>query len=249
MDIGISNIAWDSQVEESAFSLLREHQIKYLEVAPTKILDISKYIKLCEKYGLNIFCLQSLFYGINLNIFDSPHEAIKHFKKNIDMAIILGAKNLVFGSPKNRKSKNINDINIFSYIMNHVDEYIQKSGEKINLNIEANPEVYDCNFLTDINQIFSFLQENKYKNVGIHFDTACHYFSLNKDIKEEFVFNSVHISEPFLNNFSLPTLNHEQYKKILIKQKYDGILSIEMKNTDLEQINKTLNYINKTYRG
>lgn len=247
MKIGISNIAWNDQMQDNVFFLLREHKINDLEIAPTKISDMARYIKLCEKYGLEIFCLQSLFYNTDLNIFEQVDDSIKHFKKNIDIALAIGAKKLVFGSPKNRISKNIKDIEVFSYIFDQLEEYIEKSGKKISINIEANPEKYNCNFMTDIQQIYLFLETNKYQNVGIHFDTACHFFSLNKNIKKEAIFNSVHISEPFLNDFSLPTLNHGWYKKLLISHKYNDIISIEMKSTSLEKINKTLEYVKNIY--
>ena len=176
MNIGISNIAWEYAQEEEVFSILRDYEIKYLEIAPTKIENYKNYISLCEKYNLSIFCMQSLFYNTNLNIFKNFDESVQHIKNIINVAQYFGAETIVFGSPKNRISDGDNDKNIFLNFLEELENFIEKHSHRIKMNIESNPEIYGCNFLTNINDTHNLLKNKNFKNIGIHscrFEPSC----------------------------------------------------------------------------
>ena len=61
--------------------------------------------KLKREYDLSVVSLQSIWYGRNESLFGSYEERqalLEYTKRAIDFACAVGAKNIVFGCPKNR---------------------------------------------------------------------------------------------------------------------------------------------------
>ena len=49
MKISVSNIAWDSNFDESVSSMLFQEQIKYIDLAPTKYVENIKIVRIGAK--------------------------------------------------------------------------------------------------------------------------------------------------------------------------------------------------------
>src|SRR3954467_9423037 len=116
--LAASNIAWEPTDDDAVAGVLLENGFKGVEVAPTKRWespieaskrDIAAYKAEWAKRGLEIVALQSLLYGRNdLQLFGNEitRSALREYLLTlIEMAAGLGAKALVFGSPKNRQRK------------------------------------------------------------------------------------------------------------------------------------------------
>ena len=115
MKVTISNIAWQPENDAEMYAFLKEKKCTGIEIAPTRIFpekpysDLEKVAdfrdELNANYGLQVVSMQSICYGRNEAIFSSEDERnslLEYIKQSIDFASVLGCKNLVFGSPKNR---------------------------------------------------------------------------------------------------------------------------------------------------
>src|SRR3989344_4244202 len=117
MKIALSNLAWDKDEDAQILKILKEFKIRGIEVSLTKIWEepikitekqILSYKKLWKSNGINIVAITSVLYGHpELVIFNSEevrNQMFKYLNKVFNMGSLLGAKAIVFGSPKNRSS-------------------------------------------------------------------------------------------------------------------------------------------------
>ncbi|MBQ5846275.1 MAG: hypothetical protein IIW64_06510, partial [Selenomonadaceae bacterium] len=115
MQLAISNIAWSCEYDGQMYKMMEKYGFRGLEIAPTRIFEQKPYDCLSEgkkwaetlrgEYGLSVVSLQSIWYGRNERLFGSHEERqalLEYTKRAIDFACAVGAKNIVFGCPKNR---------------------------------------------------------------------------------------------------------------------------------------------------
>lgn len=104
--------------------------------------------------------MQALLFGRpDLTIFakaEKRQETFTYLVETIELGSKLGAKVLVFGAPKNRKIGGLN----YEQTQEIAVEFFHKIGELaanlgINFCIEPNPQVYDCDFITDSRRVLS----------------------------------------------------------------------------------------------
>ena len=114
----ISNIAWGPEQHGTIAQILKSLGIRYLELAPTKVFHSWEEIKSAEKvdclkhglheHGLQVISLQSvLFNKPSLELFatnEIREDLSVHTKSVIDLASRLGARVIVWGSPKQRQT-------------------------------------------------------------------------------------------------------------------------------------------------
>ena len=77
----ISNIAWDAKDDLKVAQILNKHDVKYIDLAPSKyfkdfkeatITEIKQVKDTWKKQGISIYGMQSLMFGTNdLNLFGS----------------------------------------------------------------------------------------------------------------------------------------------------------------------------------
>jgi sugar phosphate isomerase/epimerase len=239
MNIAISNFAWDFNESEDFFSFLNKNHINNLELVLTKYKDWSElnndnlliYKKLINDYNLNIYSLQSLFFNIQCDI-NEKNKMIKHFKKLIDISIILNVKKLVFGSPNLRKIYN-NYTKDLTYIFNEIDEYLE--NKDIHLLVEPNSKIYNGEFFFTIDEIVTYLKTNNFKNIKTMIDTHNSFLEKTNPINEIDKYNDfiehIHISE--MNLEKIKDLDfHNKFSKKLKDIKYDKLLTYEVKKCD-----------------
>ena len=238
----ISNLAWDLKDEAEAFDVLRSNGISSIEIAPTKVFgdianankqSIKKYCDIINNSHINIIALQSLFYGSQINLFDNLCGFIEHCLKNICIASSLGAKYLVFGSPKNR------NINKFSKekaddfaieVFNQIGNIAQNEGVKFL--IEPNSTYYKCNYIINSKEAIELVDKVNNKGFGLHLD----YGNLkleNEVITKELIEKAdyFHISEK-----DLKPINNSTFKEIDDLNLNNKYISVEMLNNDMRSL-------------
>jgi len=259
----VSNLAWNINEEKDAIKILKKNKIKFLEFAPTLLIkksektgDVKKLKKKWNNKGIRLFSMQSILYEIeNAYIFGSKTQH-KIFCNAIERKIILakklGAKVIVFGSPKNRKS-----FGKKKYVLNKIfiDTFkdLSKCCKKNNITIciEPNPRIYKSDYLRNMREVVKVVKKIAKKNIKINFDLGASIAN-KEDIKT--IFNSnvalighVQISAPGLKNIKKYNGKVKKFKKILKFSNYSGVVSMEVlaqKKNNIKNLKKNIQIIN-----
>jgi len=251
MSLSISNIAFDDSNYDEYIDYILSIGIKNIEVAPYKHFKTWKIEEINSDYfkknNLNVVSTQGTFFNIDINLFNDPQQFIKHFKKVININELLGCNYTVFGSPSVRKVENDSiskrDYDFFNNIINSL------SNDKVQIGIELNPKIYNCNFFYEIQQINN-LHFNK--NILFHFDTGCIYSTgacINKTfIDYKSLIKNIHISEPGLNNLLHPVIEHRRFANILTNNNFNGNISLEMKQQKLDDFKRSVDVFINIYK-
>ena len=275
MKLSISNLAWQKTEDQAIFNLMKNAGFNGLEIAPSKVFEdiltvndqqIFQYFELVKSHNLEFSSMQSLMFGKDdLKIFDdSRKETLIYLKKIIDLAKKLQIKVLIFGSPKNRK---INDLdkkiayNIAVEFFTQLAHYANSQG--LVFCLEVVPKQYGCDFITNTDEAVNFIKDINIKGLGLNIDSGA--IILNEENIEKAIEKSMpyahhfHISEPNLDLILNHKTNHKNFSNILKKFGFNYWCSIEMKsemkfemkrnykNSNLEVIKKTLEYIAEIY--
>lgn len=252
--LSVSLLALDNKKNLNEFiKIVNEEKISYLELPITKVFDSFEYNlkklrlfkNLLKKNSLKISSVQSIFFGKeDLNIFDkSKHKAIlKHMKKVLKISKYLGAKNIIFGSPKNRKidlKKKKQQILVGFEILNKIVNECMKKN--IIFCIEPNARHYECNYINSVNQAIKLVKVINSKYFQINADTGNINLENKKLVdfkKNKNLFGNFQISEKNLVRLSIGNVNH---KKILgnfdLSKK---IISLEMNNIKISNLKNEL---------
>ena len=256
MKLSISNIAWSQAEDEEVYAFLKEVGFSGLEIAPTRIFIESPYEKLQQakafsdllksNYKLEISSMQSICFGRDEAIFGAEADRksiLDYVKKSIDFANMIGCKNLVFGSPKNRIIGE-NQMQIALDFFNELGVYA--ASKNTVLALEPNPEIYGTNFINTTNEAFNFVKEINSAGLKVNFDFGTFLYNQENlsDITKNLKWiNHVHISEPYLELIQ-PREIHKDLIKMLLENEYENYISIEMKNqNDLASVKKTALYL------
>lgn len=236
---------------EDFFKILKKHEIRYVEIPISKILNdyeldknkLTKFKNLLYKYHLKVSCVQSIFFGRpELNVFNPKknNEILEHLLKVIKISRFIGCSKLIFGSPINRfffkkKSKKNNAIIIFKKIAN-----ICKKN-KVIFCIEPNAKFYNCNYINNISQAKLLVEKINSKFFKINFDTGNFFLENDKlnDLKKlnKLIVN-FQISEKKLKGLENSTINH---RKILSNFKINKRnVSFESSNLNIKKLNENI---------
>lgn len=270
MKIAISNLAWEHKQNEEVLKILNKHQIKGIEVAPTKVwknptetseISIKKYKDFWMKNGVGIVATTSLLYGHpELTIFGSKKtrkETLEYLIKIIRLSGFLGAKAMVFGSPKNREIGDLRRQEVTKIAC----DFFHKIGEiakkyNIYFGIEPNPPIYGADFILTTKEAIELVKKVNHPNFKVHMDSgtlAENKVDYEKVIKEALPYTChFHISEPHLKVIPQGIVDHGVIAKALKKLKYNKWLSIEMPLNEVENgleiIDNVLQFISRTYK-
>lgn len=249
MKISISNIAWGQENDEEMYQFMQNSKVDGIEIAPTRIFPENPYEKITEakeyrkrmseQYGLEISSMQSIWYGRNEKIFEDEKQReslIEYTKRAFAFANALQCNNLVFGCPRNRNINSEDDLEVAIEFFGKLGELAEQ--ENTVLALEANPPIYNTNFMNTTRETFEIVKKIHSSGVKVNYDLGtviqnkediCDLQQILSEI------NHIHISEPHLAEIKFGCL-HEELIKMLKKQEYDKYLSIEMKN--LEDVKK-----------
>ena len=232
----ISNLAW--REEDLALAVMRRYKLKNLELAVTKYMDWSNDMRVIKDRfeGYNIYSMQALFFGVTCNLFDNPRVFINHFKRVIDVAVQLGVRVLVFGSPKVRYIPNGYTYqeaeHIFVFVMKTIVQYLPSS---ITLCLEPNAVQYGCNFMNTVEQVCHVLDLFDIRNIKLNLDTGNAIMSQDAYTFTDIIdrVGHVHISAPFLKDISDVSLAHEF-------SGYEGKISLEAIDLDIDAFERSI---------
>lgn len=265
--LAISNLAWDLKDDKKISSLLKKYNVSGIEVAPTKIWpnptettkeQALKYKDFWQELGFEIIATTSLLFGHpELTIFNSKiarQKTLAYLTKMMKLTSWLGAKAMVFGSPKNRVvgdlPKSEADKIAFDFFI-QVGDRAKKYD--VFFGIEPNPTIYNTDFMNTTAQTVSFVKKLNHSHIKINIDTstiAANKTNYGETLKDGLAYAShFHISEPFLKPIPAGKTNHKKVADVIKKLNYNGWLSVEMPlpKTNLSQITRTLKYVNSTY--
>jgi sugar phosphate isomerase/epimerase len=211
MNIIISNLTWSN--ENEALSILNELGISKIECAPTKIdswdnlnnKTIISYKDKINQFGIDVYSMQSLFYGTDIKSLNEVDKVIEHFKKLIEYSEILGVKILVFGSPGLRKNNPDTQYSLRK-IFDYLDPYLQ--GKGITICIEPNCRIYKGEFFIKMKEIVDFV--NQYNNIRTMIDTH-NLFVEEEPLNDSFLKYKSFISHIHLSEVGMIPLDYQKY--------------------------------------
>lgn len=270
MQISISNIAWDRTEDQAIANLMKQYHIKGLEVAPGKLTDdlwslsdavITSYKNFWAKNDVQIVAMQSLLYGQpELVLFkdDATRERTKSYLTEvIRLSSKLGAKPMVFGSPKNRHIHNLTPSKAFDQACLFFSDLAQIAEDNQTiLCIEPNPVQYDCNFINTTEEALALVKAINHKGFRLHLDSAImaingEDFETMFDLAQEWMAH-FHISEPQLGLVNeTSTVPHQLIANHLKKIGFTGWVSIEMRSQGLDNvqnIEQTFDFVAGVYQ-
>eukprot|EP00742_Colponemidia_sp_Colp-10_P003864 GILJ01004115.1.p1 GENE.GILJ01004115.1~~GILJ01004115.1.p1 ORF type:complete len:547 (+),score=74.22 GILJ01004115.1:41-1681(+) len=263
----VSNIAWEAADNAAAIALLQEKGVRNIEVAPTKIRPewaditeeaVTQYAAEMRALGFSLPSMQALlFKKPELVLFgdeEARRAALAHMNRVVDIAAILGAKSLVFGSPKNRLTNGRPFDECFDIATSFFREAGAYAAEKgVCICLEANPTNYGCDFMTTAVDAARLVRAVNSNGVRLHLDSACMHLAQD-DIRALVennidILSHVHVSEPELGNFHQPAVNHAIFAQALNDFKYKGYISIEMRSSPdaLRNLEEAVNFVSATY--
>lgn len=261
MNLSISNIGWSSNDDAYVYSLMQFYGFTGLEIAPTRVFPHAPYnnlqkalewsLRLNTSYGFTIPSMQSIWYGQSDRIFGTDDERkrlILYTKKAVDFAEIIGCKNLVFGCPRNRFKPIDSDAEIAIRFFKTIGDYAYTHHTIIA--IEANPPIYNTNFLNTTKEAIEFIEETDSKGLLLNLDVGT-MIENNETVEilqdKEHLINHVHISEPGLSPIKERPL-HKALAEKLHRIKYDRFISIEVSKQDnVGALESMMKYVKKVF--
>ncbi|MDL2253355.1 sugar phosphate isomerase/epimerase [Ruminococcaceae bacterium OttesenSCG-928-I18] len=258
MKLAASHIAWNAGQDEQAFSLLREYGFSGLEIAPTRVAGPMPYERLAEAavfagrmadgYGLRVCSMQSIWYGQLGSLFGAEREELLEYTKAaIRFARAAGIPNLVFGCPKNRILPKGGREEEAVGFFRQVGEYAAEQGTCFAL--EANPALYGTNFMNHTADALAMARRVDSRGCKVNLDFGAivangeDLGALQGRIGE---INHVHISEPNLVAIE-ERPEHRYLAEMLREEKYEGYVSLEMREQPLEVVKKSLAWLAEVF--
>lgn len=248
LPLAISNIAWPPAEEAKIAALLPTLGVRAVEVAPTTRWpsppdatpdELGAYRAGWESRGLSVVAAQSLLYGRDdLQLFGEPARraaTLDYLRRTIETAAALGARALVFGSPRNRRVGTLARADaerVAVGFFSAAGDVAARHGAILCL--EPNPPQYGCDFLTTTAECADFLRLAAAPGLGLNLDAGA--LALNGEDPMAAVetarpwLRHVHVSEPYLAAVGEgPGEIHTRLASALATHGYEGWISIEMR--------------------
>lgn len=252
MRLSISNIAWDPSEDEAVAELLGRHGVDAIDVAPAKYVPDMKNIddmavsnvrQWWADRGIEIVGMQALLFGTKgLNVFgtrETQTEMLGHLGNVCRIGRLLGARKLVFGSPKNRDRSGLGDDEtrlLAADFFWRLGGIARSYGTEICL--EPNPPCYGANFMCTSEETAAVVSLVGHRSIRMQLDTgAC---AINKEDvsavvnKHARLIGHVHASEPDLLPLGDGNADHEQAGVAIRERLADNVVTIEMLATKSE---------------
>jgi sugar phosphate isomerase/epimerase len=184
--IAISNIAWRVDEEPAVRELLVRLGVRGVEVAPSKVgpapdaigADAARrYREAWEQRGIGIVAMQALLFGRpELAIFagEAPRAALRRYLAAvIELGGRLGARALVFGSPRNRRIEGLPRAEVERIAIPFFRELGRVAdGHDTCLVVEPNPPSYGADWITDARSAVELVEAVDHPGFGLHLDAG-----------------------------------------------------------------------------
>lgn len=252
MRLAISNIAWDVTEDEAVASLLKNYQVDAIDIAPGKYFpvpalasdsDIGRAKDWWATRGFEITGMQALLFGTTgLNVFGDDlvqHELLQHLGAICRIGRGLGAKRIVFGSPKNRDRTSLTDAETLK-IATHFFRRLGDIALEYNVIIclEPNPTHYGANFMTTSAETAIMVRQIDHPAIFMQLDTGA--ATMNRENVVTILENCVHLighvhaSEPNLLPLGDGGTDHAAVYSALTQYLPQHLVTIEMVATKNE---------------
>lgn len=267
MKLAVSNIAWSLEEDAAAFCLLRRLGIDGLEIAPPRIWPepvkvsaetATAYKEELAGLGLKTVAFQSLLFGKgDLTLFGSESAApCRDYLVELGrLASWLGARVLVFGSPRNRAMPDsMSPAGAWSRAVDFFGELGARYAELgVVLGLEPNPAAYGGNFIHTVAEAAALVRTVGSPGFRLHLDAG--EMQMNGEAVEEVVAQHlditahVHASEPMLAPLADVWKGHARLASALKRHGYDGWVSLEMKRPEggLPEVERAIGQLQHLY--
>lgn len=252
MRLSISNIAWDIAEDEVIVTLLKRFGVDAIEIAPGKYFPepskandegIDRIKKWWLDRGIEIIGMQALLFGTTgLNVFGSPEiqvAMLQHLTEICRIGAGLGAKHIVFGSPKNRDRSGLTNqesVEIATSFFRRLGNIAESYGVVVCL--EPNPPCYGANFMTTSSETAGVVKQIDHPSIGMQLDLGA--LTINGEdpfvVLREYasLIKHVHASEPNLILLGEGGTDHAKAVAALKQYLPNQLVSIEMLATKNE---------------
>jgi sugar phosphate isomerase/epimerase len=247
MKFSISHIAWPYQEEDIFLKNIKEWGCDGVEIAPSRVWsepvnstqeERLEYKNHIAGFGLEIPAIQALLYTRrDLGLFlgnEIENQTVDYIKRLCHVAADLGAKVLVFGSPKNRNRNGIS-LNDALEIGASFFSKVALTAEKVGVCVCIEPlGATETDFINTCIEGLKLVEMVNNPGFGLHLDSKAlseegngFMDNLKKVIKKAKHF---HISEPSLSEInSSGSVPHKMFADILQEYNYNRFVSIEMR--------------------
>jgi D-psicose/D-tagatose/L-ribulose 3-epimerase len=271
MRLAISNIAWETAEDEKVARLLKRTGLGAIDVAPGKYFpdpakssdeDVARVRTWWSDRGVEITGMQALLFGTTgLNVFGPPEvqdAMLQHLTAVCRIGAGLGARRLVFGSPKNRDRNGLTDqeaMDVAVPFFRRLGDIAQSYG--VVLCLETNPTCYGANFMITSAETALVVEQVNHPAIRMQLDTGA--LTINHEhpdsVLKEFarLIGHVHASEPDLLPLGDGGTDHGKVGTLLEEYLPNHVVSIEMLATKNEphevSIERALNVAIRHYRN
>lgn len=258
MRIAISNLAWDVSDDEQITDLLNAYGIDAIDVAPGKYFpnfrtastsQIARVRDWWSEHGIEITGMQALLFGTtDLNVFgpqESQQKMLQHLTEACRIGSGLGAKRLVFGSPKNRDRTGLNDQGVITVAV----PFFRNLGDiahsyDVVICLEPNPTCYGANFMTNSTETAIMVELIGHPSIRMQLDTGA--LTINGEDPATMLqdcsplIGHIHASEPNLLPLGDGETDHTKVAEALKQYLPNHVISIEMLATKNEPHEKSI---------
>ena len=250
MKLSISNIAWETNLDEDVALLLAKHNVHYIDIAPGKYFadfktvtdqEIKAVKNAWTDRGIHICGIQALLFGTSgLNLFNQNCQTfmLEHLARACHIGAVLNATKLVYGTPRNRDKSVVPQEAVEDIALDFFCRLGDiAAAEGVEICLEANPTCYGANWLTTTFECIDFLQKLNHKSVGMQLDFGTVY--INGEPFDEIVAQGgkyvthIHLSERQMGLVTSRDAEHQKVGAIFKKAVKDkvfptNIATIEM---------------------
>jgi len=270
MRIAISNIAWDTSEDEQIAALLSARSLDAIDIAHSKYFPLpaeatDRAIRHVRQWwsdrGIDITGMQALLFGTQgLNVFGprTVRDAmLAHLAAVCRIADGLGARRLVFGSPRNRDRSALTDDETHERacgFFNRLGDIAQ--SHRVVICLEPNPASYGANFMTSSDETADVVESVGHAAIRMQLDTGA--IAMNGEDAVSIIqrcahlVGHVHISEPDLVPPGDGICPHAEIAVALRRYLPDRVVTIEMlatqRESHLESVRRALSVAISHYR-
>jgi sugar phosphate isomerase/epimerase len=252
MRVSISNIAWSVDEDSDVVTLLKRRGIHAIDVAPGKYFPdphkaddqaIHAVRVWWRIHGIHVTGMQALLFGTTgLNLFgdEEVQKAMLHHLRAIcRIANGLGAKHLVFGSPRNRDRSGLNDAQTERIAKKFFRNLGTIAGDcEVIICLEPNPASYGCNFMTQTDEAAHIVRLVDHPAIRLQLDSGA--LTINQEDPMRVlamhgdIIAHVHASEPNLVTLGEGGTDHAAVAAALERHGRGQTVTIEMVASDKE---------------
>jgi len=244
MKLAVSTLAWSAEEAPEAAALLRACGVTGIELAPTSVWgDWSSALAAgpadlpAALQGFTYPAMQSLAFNLpDHKVFSdaaAQERLVAHLARVFGLAGRLGARALVFGSPRNRHRGDLSPMQAAAAYGAFAARVAPlAAAEGVLFCLEANPVSYGCDFVTGTEELLELFLALRRPGLGLHFDAGTAAVN-GEDLpalirRAGSMLDHVHISEPRVGQFGAPAAHHAAIAAALREIGYANWVSIEM---------------------